>query len=285
MCNPAPYSKPKRRLIRRNEVSLVTEKGSYIYAPVGGRLTFDKGIIVITHDNQKHILTNVQYKKSGAVCASGMRIGVATGKRVYYSVLKDDKPVDAMHFATLKDSKRKHHTVMKNARKIKPRSPAGDMGPGNERCAVWHTSESNPGTTEAVVSWVQMKGSQYTLIWDPYEKNPNKRFTQIFLPTDGARALENADNEAYGTNRHGAIRIQICVVGRAANKPLVKSPMYGRRDLMEWLDDWGIPRHLNLDNSRSKKEWEKSGHTTHRSCPGNDHTDPGPISKKRLLGP
>jgi hypothetical protein len=61
--------------------------------------------------------------------------------------------------------------------------------------------------------------------------------------------------------------------------------MYGRRDLMEWLDDWGIPRVLNLDNSRSKKNWEKSGHSTHRSCPGNDHTDPGKINKKRLLGP
>ena len=282
MCNPAPYSTPKRRVIRRKQVSRVTAKGSYIYAPVHGAVSIDGDTVTLTRGAQKHVLKGVRYTRKHKLYA-GARIGVATGRRVYYSVYVDGIAIDALHFARLRDSKRKRRMLMKDARKVTPKDEAGVMGPGRERCAVWHTSESNPGTSDIVLDWVQMQGSQYTIIWDPYEKNPKKRFTQIFLPDDGARAVENDGD--YGTNRHGAVRVQICVIGRAGNAPLSKSPMYGRRDLMEWLDDWDIPRRLNLDNSRSRANWEKSGHTTHRSCPGNDHADPGKISKKRLLGP
>lgn len=285
MCSPAPYSRPKRRIVSRKQVVLRTAKGSYIYAPAPGSVHTDHGVVTITHGRFKHVLKGVRYKRKGNPRFHGARIGVATGRKVIYSVYEDGKQIDAMPFAIRNDSKRKPRLVMKGARKVKPQSEAGVMGPGDEHCAVWHTSESNPGTTGPVLDWVQSQGSQYTIIWDPYEKNPKKRFTQIFQADDGARALKNADNDSYGTNRHGKIRIQICVIGRAGNAPLVKSPMYGRRDLMEWLDDWGIPRVLNLDLGRSKHNWEKSGHTTHRSCPGNDHGDPGAINKKRLLGP
>lgn len=288
MTSPVPYSEPKRRTFKYDELAFVTSKGSYVYAPATGHMDVIDGDVVIFDGHLRHILKNVRLGRNRAPYP-GARIGHATGRRVYYSVEYKEKGIwkrgNPMPTILRSDSQRRPRNLMPQAHKFTPTSPAGLMGPGNERCAVWHTSESDPGSIEIVADWVQDQGSQYHIIWDGYEKNPRKRFIQIFSPHEGARALENADNDQYGTNRHGKVRIQICVIGRAKKKPLVKSPMYGRRDLMEWLDDWNIPRKFNLDNGRSKHEWEKSGHTTHRSCPGNDHVDPGKINTKKLLGP
>jgi len=275
-------------LVRRQVLSFETAKGSYVYAPSGGRVEQDGDEVVILEGHLRHTLKGVRtFLTFNNELIPGARIGHATGRRVYYTVEYKANGVwslgDAMPTVRKNDSERRRRDVMHRAKKLTPASAAGEMGPGNERCVVWHTSESDPGSIEAVADWVQQQGSQYHLIWDSYEKNPRKRFIQIFQPEGGARSLMN--DGSYGTNRHGAVRIQICVIGRAKNNPLTKSPMYGRRALMEWLDSWDIPREFNLDNKRSRREWEKSGHTTHRSCPGNDHVDPGKIDTRKLLGP
>ena len=79
------------------------------------------------------------------------------------------------------------------------------------------------------------------------------------------------------TNRVGNIRIQVCVIGRANDNPLVTSPLKGWEKLRLWLRSWGIPEVDARDWARSRDAWFRSGHTDHRSAPGNDHYDPGRI--------
>lgn len=153
-------------------------------------------------------------------------------------------------------------------------------GDGDTRKCVWHTSESDPGSIQGVVNWVQQQGSQYTLVWDP----TTGEVVQL-LPADvGARALKN--DGSFPTNRYGDICIQVCVVGRAAKNPLTKGkPMKGRRELLKWIDKWGVPRAALPQTRRSRRVWKRSGHTTHKACPGNDHVDPGKVDWGWLLRP
>lgn len=291
MTSPVPYSKPKRPILHKKRVKFKTKRGSFVYAPHTGVLTVDGNKIRIVTDNKYvHLLKNVKftgYLNRRKVLA-GERIGVATRRRVIYSRYRPDKKeVDAIAAVKRHDNKVKADEYFRRARRVSPKHTPGVMGPGKERKVVWHTSESDwRSGIDPVTNWVQMKGSQYTLLWNPYEKRRSERFRQLYSSHDGARSLKNDGD--YGTNRHGEICIQICVIGRAADKPLSKSPMYGRRELMEWIDYHDIPRKLIFDQSnplRSRKQWEKDGHATHRVCPGNDHTDPGYINTKKLFGP
>lgn len=281
MSSPVPYSKPQRRLLNKKTLKFKTAPGSYVYAPIHGHLTSKNGLVII--ENEKgfnHTLTNVKLSKRGKVVA-GERIGVATKKFVVYTRYYRGKIVDAMPAVERNDAP-KPKEWMPAAKKDRANGEAGVMGPGNERKAVWHTSESGNDARAifGVADWVKRQRSEYTIMWNPY----TGQLVQLFPADVGARAVMNGFTIA--ANRHGKICIQICVIGRAANAPLVKSPMKGRRELMEWLDSWGIPRENITADNRSVSQWQKSGHTTHRSAPKpNDHTDPGPVDWKRLFAP
>lgn len=281
MSSPAPYSKPKRRVLNKKTLKFKTSPGSYIYAPIRGNVTSKRGVVII--ENEKgfnHTLTNVKLTKRGKVIA-GERIGYALKKSVVYTRYYKNKIVDAMPAVERNDGP-KPHEWMPGVKKDHASGEAGVMGPGNERKAVWHTSESGNDSNAiyGVCNWVKRQRSEYTIVWNPY----TGQLVQL-LPADvGARSVMNGYTIA--ANRHGKICIQICVIGRAANAPLVKSPMKGRRQLMEWLDSWGIPRENITADNRSVSQWQKSGHTTHRSAPKpNDHTDPGPVDWNRLFSP
>lgn len=280
MASPVPYSQPKRRLVNKNTVKFATGPGSFVYAPADGKVYQAKdGAVVKTEGGFMHLLSNVKVTKPGSFSA-GERLGRATGKSVVYTRRNHKEIIDAMPVVLRKDGP-KPKEWMTGATK-KPSSGAGEMGPGNELKAVWHTSESgnDSNAIHGVVNWVKQQSSEYTIAWNPY----TGQLVQMFPATGGARAVMNG--YSIPANRHGKICIQICVIGRAANAPLVKSPMKGRRELMEWLDSWGIPRKDITSNNRSVEQWTKSGHTTHKSAPKpNDHTDPGPIDFKKLFAP
>jgi len=277
----APYSKPKRRLLNRKVVKFATSPGSYIYAPITGRLSVVNGVVNIENEKGfRHTLTNVKLNKRGMVNA-GERIGTARKKTVIYTRHYRNKIVDAMPPVERNDGPRAKK-FMPGVKTVGHNGEAGVMGPGDERKAVWHTSESGNDVRSifGVADWVKQQESEYTIAWNPY----TGQFLQFFPADVGARSVMNGYTIA--ANRHGKVCIQICVIGRAANEPLSKSPMKGRRELMEWLDSWGIPRVDITDNNRSIKEWQKSGHTTHSSAPKpNDHTDPGKIDFKKLFAP
>ena len=281
MTSPVPYSKPKRRLLNRFSLKFKTAEGSFVYAPANGKLTTEEQRVIITTEKGfVHKLSGTKPVTHGAVKA-GERIGTARASYVIYNRFSPSgKQLDAMP-TVQRDNGLKPNEWMRKADKELSKWPAGKMGPGYERVAAWHTSES-PTNREAiygVANYVNQQGWPYTILWNPY----TGQFVQMYPADVGARAFSN--DGSYPTNRHGKIRIQICVIGRAADAPLQKSPMRGRRELMEWLDSWGIPRVDNVDHSRSRKSWEKSGHTTHRSAPGNNHIDPGPIDFNKLFAP
>lgn len=281
MASPVPYSTPKRRLLNKKTVKFATAPGSFVYAPADGRLYPAKNGVVIKNENGfLHMLSGVVASKPGKYVA-GERIGRARGKSVVYTRRnKTEGIIDAMPIVKRNDNL-KPKEWMPGATK-KPSSGAGDMGPGDERKVVWHTSESpnDSSAIHGVVNWVKQQSSEYTIAWNPY----TGQLVQMFPATGGARAVMNG--YSIPANRHGKVCIQVCVIGRAANAPLVKSPMKGRRELMEWLDSWGIPRRDITSNNRSVDQWTKSGHTTHKSAPKpNDHTDPGPIDFKKLFAP
>lgn len=281
MASPVPYSKPKRRLLNKKTLKFKTAPGSFIYAPIDGKVTSKNGLVVI--ENAKgfeHTLSNVKLTKRGSVQA-GERIGHASKKFIVYTRFYQGKIADAMPTVNRKDAIAPKEW-MPGAKKDHANGEAGQMGPGNERKVVWHTSESgnDANAIHGVVNWVKQQRSEYTICWNPY----TGQLIQLFPAHVGARAVMNGYSIA--ANRHGKICIQVCVIGRWGNEPLVKSPMKGRRELMEWLDSWGIPRENITNNNRSVSEWQKSGHTTHRSAPKpNDHTDPGPVNWNRLFAP
>lgn len=291
MCSPVFYSKPKAGLVDPLATVFKTKRGSYVYAPVTGVLSaVGDDAVVTTETGYRHVLKNVRIPKAktAGVVKSGERIGFARGRRVRYNRFgPNGKKLRTDVVVARKKMAHKVSRIFYAATMRVPTNPAGVMGPGTERKVVWHTSESEPSSgISPVADWVQMMGSQYTLIWNPYEEDRSKRFLQLYPSNAGARALKNAGD--YPTNRHGRYCIQICVIGRAKDAPLATSPMYGRRELLEWLDYHRIPRKLlynQLNPSRSRANWEMNGHTGHVACPGNDHTDPGRISKRKLFGP
>ncbi len=281
MASPVPYSKPNRRLINKNTVKFKTAKGSFVYAPADGRLYSAKnGVVIKTENGFYHLLSDVEAIKPGKYSA-GERVGRARGGSVVYTRKNHKETIDAMPVVLRKDGPNPK-LFMPGAKKVGHSGEAGEMGPGNEVKVVWHTSESGNDAKAiyGVAEWVKRQQSEYTIAWNPY----TGQFVQFFPANAGARAVMNGYNIA--ANRHGKICIQVCVIGRAANAPLVKSPMKGRRELMEWIDSFGIPRKATINNDRSVAAWTQSGHTTHRSAPKpNDHTDPGPINFNKLFAP
>lgn len=282
MASPAPYSKPKRRILNKKTVKFKTAKGSYIYAPTSGKAYQARGGVIIKAEGKTvHLLSGVKLNKPGKYSA-GERIGRATGSKVIYKKKNGKEIVDAMVTVNRKNNWPDPKKGMPGAKWVGHSGEPGQMGPGDERKAVWHTSESGNDSNAiyGVAEWVKRQQSEYTIAWNPY----TGQVVQFFAADQGARAVMNG--YTIPANRHGKICIQVCVIGRGANAPLVKSPMKGRREIMEWLDSWGIPRKDITSNNRSVSKWKESGHTTHRSAPQpNDHTDPGPINWNKLFAP
>lgn len=149
------------------------------------------------------------------------------------------------------------------------------------RSVVFHTSESgnDAGAIGGVADWVIRQGSEYHLLWNPW----HDQFLQLIKASQSARALRNAAG-GYRTNRKGTRLIQVCIVGRTADRPLAGgSPLKGRDRLVAWLDSQGVPR-TDRTGSRDRRLWESSGVHRHADAPGNDHTDPGPVDLALLYG-
>lgn len=156
--------------------------------------------------------------------------------------------------------------------------------------AVWHTTESNHGDAafKAVADYLIRQSAEPHILYDPV----TDRLGQFGPLNESARALRN--DGSTRTNRIGKVCIQIEVLGRAS-KPFTGywKPGPNFKRLMAALRSWGIPdvwpagalAGSGTDNvSRSRTTWlTKGGHYGHCNIPGNDHWDPGKISKKALL--
>src|SRR6266487_749846 len=109
-------------------------------------------------------------------------------------------------------------------------------------------------------------------------------------PAAGEPAM--ADQVA-GVNVEGRLCVQICVVAFASD-PFTAGPLAGLRDIMDWLDSWGIPRcwpagppvtpAAGRTGCGSRRLWARGGHFGASQVPDWAAAGPGAIDIGRLTG-
>jgi len=156
---------------------------------------------------------------------------------------------------------------------------------------VWHSTESGAGDAafKAVAGYLIKIGAEPHILYDP----TTDRLGQFGPLNQSARALKN--DGSTRTNRTGKVCIQIEVLARAAT-PFTGywKPGPNFRALMAAIRSWGVPdtfpmgalasRYADPAAKRTRDVWlSEGGHYGHSNIPGNDHWDPGNISKSALF--
>lgn len=149
--------------------------------------------------------------------------------------------------------------------------------------ATWHTTNDRLDprpSMDDVATYLERMNYEPHLMWDPF----TGRVIQFFTADVGARALK-------AWNEDGARHLQVeiyftpgLVVGGRRYNTVAETPLKGYRELLEWLDGFGIPRawpmgpppRQGVSGTRDVTVWNtRAGHYGHSQVPGNDHTDPG----------
>ncbi|MET9126906.1 peptidoglycan-binding protein LysM [Streptomyces sp. NPDC004528] len=156
---------------------------------------------------------------------------------------------------------------------------------------VWHTTESGHGDASFVNVGKYLSDEAYEphILYDP----TTDRLGQYGPLNQSARALKN--DGITRTNRTGKVCIQVEVLAKAAT-PFTGywKPGPNFRALMRAIRSWGVPdvfpmgalagRYADPAAKRDRNIWAtKGGHYGHCNIPGNDHWDPGNISKTALF--
>ncbi|MEV5319158.1 peptidoglycan-binding domain-containing protein [Streptomyces sp. NPDC052687] len=181
---------------------------------------------------------------------------------------------------------------IKEAERLGDGSIGGAMDtPGAPPRVVWHTTESGHGDTffKNVGDYLIRVGAEPHILYDP----STDRLGQYGPLSQSARALRN--DGLTRTNRTGKVCIQIEVLAKAA-RPFTEywKPGPNFKALMRAIRSWGVPdvwpagaladRYADPDVSRSRTVWAtRGGHYGHSQVPGNDHWDPGAISKPAIF--
>lgn len=179
-------------------------------------------------------------------------------------------------------------------------SPNGDGGPYTDVSHVklcWHTSETDPGTVDAIAAEQATKSHTdvYHVLADP----KLRRVVQVLPLNLAASAL--AHPPACETNHDGVI--QVCIIGRAHDMPNLSA------DDLKWLGTAvvapivrNVPelKHLVVANfygdtsgfviasanalqRMSPNTWLNfAGQVGHQHVPGNDHWDPGALNVRAV---
>lgn len=156
---------------------------------------------------------------------------------------------------------------------------------------VLHTTESDPGTCEAVAQYLVRMG------YEPHEVfDPSNGDGVILLPkTSSGKALMNLPGGVETNNRGGVYQIEI--VGRAVDVPGYDDDWYARlrTRLVEVCDFTGTPHVFPLPfqpypqsygNNLVRMSYDEwlvfEGICGHMHVPENDHGDPGALDIERL---
>jgi hypothetical protein len=180
---------------------------------------------------------------------------------------------------------------------------AADGGPlkGGAPRVVWHTLGADPQEVSArsAAQRLDQGGHPSHLVWNPH----NGEIIQLIPIVRAARSLRPADPlgpttwpaavRAGDVNAEGRACVQICVVAQE-DEPFTDGPMAGRREILSWLDSWGIPRSWPAGRPapfpechavvRSRRLWARGGHFGASQVPGLVATGPGAIEPERLTG-
>lgn len=175
-----------------------------------------------------------------------------------------------------------------SARRVTAWKDGGSMVGGPKR-AIWHTTENDPHKTTAytIAQYLNRVGYQVHIVWNPV----TGEIVQMIGSDRAGRGLRN-ESGGVQTNREGAVCVQVEVVAHA-KEPFTKYEMKGREAIISYLRSLGVPdvwpggpppaspgtKHV------SNATWNsKGGHYGHSQTPENNHSDPGAIDIKKLLG-
>lgn len=170
------------------------------------------------------------------------------------------------------------------------RSPhdGGGQAGGAPR-VVWHTTESDPKETPALLAARHLDHTGYTphLVWNPL----TGEVVQLLPATRAARGLRGPADELT-PNREGRVCLQIEVIGYS-RYPFTTQPLRGLADILRWLDAWQVPRRwpagpppaepICRDTPRDRAHWARGGHFGHSQVPGTAHFDPGALDVSKLV--
>jgi hypothetical protein len=189
---------------------------------------------------------------------------------------------------------------MPGIRYVRAGADGGPLKGGAPR-VVWHVLEADPQRLSARSAAQRLDQGGYPshLVWNPH----NGEIIQLIPIIRAARALSSADGPGLAgwpgnardgnVNAEGRVCAQICVVAQA-DAPFTEGPMVGRREILTWLDSWGIPRSWPAGRPapfpechatvRSRRLWARGGHFGASQVPGLTVTGPGAINPERLTG-
>jgi hypothetical protein len=162
------------------------------------------------------------------------------------------------------------------------------------KCVVLHTTESNPGTCEAVAAYLVRMGYESHEVFDP----SNGDLIQLLPPSEPGKSLVNLPG-GVETNRRGGV-YQIEIVGRAVDVPNYDDAWYERLRvrLLVICNFTGTPYVFPLPFQPYPQSYGKNlvrlnyddwqtveGLVGHQHVPENDHGDPGALDITRLQPP
>lgn len=148
---------------------------------------------------------------------------------------------------------------------------------------VLHTTESDPGTGDAVARYLRRIGAEPHFVVDPSDG-----YLVQLVPADTfAKALTNLPGGVETNRRTGGV-LQVEIVGRAADVGGYDDAWYDalRRVLKDLSDRFGIFYEFRPDPARlSFEQWldpDLRGWLGHCHVPENNHWDPGTLDYARL---
>jgi hypothetical protein len=165
---------------------------------------------------------------------------------------------------------------------------------------VWQVLGADPQTVSArsAAQRLDQVGQASHLVWNPL----NGEIVQLIPIVRAARSLDGPEYagprlpvqvSATEVIAEGRVCVQICVVA-FAHDPFTAGPMAGLREIMTWLDSWGVPRSWPAGMpapfpdshaaSRSRRLWARGGHFGASQVPSLTAAGPGAIDVERLTG-
>jgi hypothetical protein len=194
---------------------------------------------------------------------------------------------------------------MPGVRYVRAASDGGPLKGGAPR-VVWQALGADPHTVSARSAAQRLDQGGYAshLVWNPL----NGEIVQLIPIVRAARPpdwVEHARSVGWPgpatadgpdtaeVTTEGRVCVQICVVA-FAHAPFTAGPLAGLREIMTWLDSWGVPRRWPAGApapfpechaiTRSRRLWARGGHYGASQVPGLAATGPGAIDVERLTG-